>query len=99
MGTASSRVTGLNARAVRFAKPLDHHSTRPGFQAPWGSHDPYQDVSRSQVVLGTTALVVVSYGLFHLMQSNAMKKHPKTMDPEWIKATIERDKKRQNLTA
>jgi hypothetical protein len=48
----------------RFALPLDHRATRPGFQAPWGSGDPAQEVRQSSVFMGVVGGILVSWGLF-----------------------------------
>lgn len=58
---AAARVT-----KNRFALPLDHRATRPGFQAPWGSIDPAQEVRQSSVLMGVLGGIFVSWGLFAL---------------------------------
>jgi len=58
---AAARVT-----KNRFALPLDHRATRPGFQAPWGSIDPAQEVRQRSVFMGVLGGILVSWGLFAL---------------------------------
>ena len=58
---AAARVT-----KNRFALPLDHRATRPGFQAPWASIDPAQEVRQSSRPNGRSRRIFVSWGLFAL---------------------------------
>jgi len=40
---------GMVPKRVRFCRALEHYGTRPGFQAPWGSHDPHAKIPRGRV--------------------------------------------------
>lgn len=83
---AAARVT-----KNRFALPLDHRATRPGFQAPWGSIDPAQEVRQSSVLMGVLGGIFVSWGLFALTRRDNVRKLPESVkNKEWATVSEER---------
>jgi len=86
---------GHPPRAIRFCEPYDHRATRPGFQAPWGSHDPTSRIKVRRVfwaitwmsVLGVLASEALSYVLIPNPPSH------KTSSPEWLNELEKEERK------
>jgi len=83
-------------KKIRFCKPLDHHATRPGFQAPWGSHDPHARPRMKRVFFLTFFWVGVSIAANQLIE-HYMLNQPSSFSrtKEWFEATEERERKLQ----
>eukprot|EP01089_Gocevia_fonbrunei_P014773 TRINITY_DN412_c0_g1_i3.p1 TRINITY_DN412_c0_g1~~TRINITY_DN412_c0_g1_i3.p1 ORF type:complete len:102 (+),score=12.92 TRINITY_DN412_c0_g1_i3:100-405(+) len=82
---------------LRFNRPWDYRSTKPGFMSPWSSQDLFQEVPQGYIwktiVFFTVATCLIQPATLYLFGRHKTGQPVWTTSPEWYAGIDERNRR------